>query len=134
MKKGLITIEQGYEPFASQFSRDAKAEATERVSAYMAEEFETYKHASLWEFGQFMADLKQKNPRITGRSSRAIIEAIKERSADFDIPSEWFSNRGIFLEQPYEIKIQIETVSRILKIDCFGLNRNIYDLLSRFMV
>jgi hypothetical protein len=75
----------------------------------MAEEFRSKKHASLKDFGQFMAELKQKNPKITGRSTRAIIEAIKERSADFDIPPEWFENRAIFLEQPYNTKIQMLT-------------------------
>ena len=51
-----------------------------------------------------MADLKEKNPKITGRSSRAILESIKERSADFDIPREWFSNPALYFEQPFETK------------------------------
>jgi SpoVK/Ycf46/Vps4 family AAA+-type ATPase len=107
LEKGLITIKQGYEPFASQFSRGTAIETGESVAAYMAEEFQAQKHASLRDFGQFMAELKQKNPKITGRPTRAIIEAIKERSADFDIPPEWFENRALFLDQPYDIKIQM---------------------------
>jgi len=113
LKKGLISIEQGYEPFASQFSKDMAADtqedvvATSSVAAYMAEEFDAKKHATLREFGQFMSKLKEKNPKITGRSTRAIIEAIKERSADFDIPPQWFEDRAIFLEQPYDTKIQM---------------------------
>ena len=54
-----------------------------------------------------MAELKAKNPKITGRSSRAIIESIKERSADFDIPPDWFTNRAIYFDQPYEKKIAL---------------------------
>ncbi len=108
-KKGLVTIEDGYPPFATQISAGGNQENTENIAAYMAEEFTTRKQASLLEFGQFMAELKQRNPRITGRSSRAIIEAIKERSADFDIPQEWFSNRAIYFEQPYDRKVQMLT-------------------------
>ncbi len=116
LKKGLISIEQGYEPFASQLSvrttgaaTPSVAVATPSVAAYMAEEFTARKHATLRDFGQFMAELKAKNPKITGRSTRAIIEAIKERSADFDIPPEWFENRAIFLDQTYDTKIRMLT-------------------------
>jgi hypothetical protein len=75
----------------------------------MADALQQYKSASLLDFGRFMTELKQKNPKITGRSTRAIIEAIKERSADFDIPAEWFRNRATFFDQPYETKIQMLT-------------------------
>lgn len=109
LEKDLIRIKQGYEPFTTQFSRENTQAKTEDVAAYMADEFQQYKKASLRDFGQFMAGLKQKNPRITGRSAKAVIEAIKERSADFDIPKEWFSNRAVFLEQPYDTKIQMLT-------------------------
>jgi AAA+ superfamily predicted ATPase len=108
LAKGLITIEKGYDPFATQFSREESGgRKCEDVAAYMAEELQKYKSASLLDFGKFMAELKAKNPKITGRSARAVIEAIKERSADFDIPKEWFSNREPFLDKPYETKIQM---------------------------
>lgn len=109
LDKGLIRVEQGYEPFASQFSRGGDAETSADVAAYMAEEFAAKHQATLRDFGQFMAELKERNPKITGRSTRAIIEAIKERSADFDIPPEWFEDRALFLDQPYETKIQLLT-------------------------
>jgi len=54
-----------------------------------------------------MADLKAENPRITGRSAKSILEAIKARSADFDVPPEWFENRALFLDQHYERKVTI---------------------------
>ncbi|GAK49750.1 hypothetical protein U14_00974 [Candidatus Moduliflexus flocculans] len=106
-EKNLIKIEKGYEPFATQFSPESLEK--EDVAAYMADEFSKYKNATLLDFGKFVADLKAKNPKITGRSSRAIIEAIKERSADFDLPQEWFANRAIFFDQPYEKKISLLT-------------------------
>ena len=51
-----------------------------------------------------MAGLKEKNPRITGRSMKAILEAIKERCADFDVPAEWFQNPEAFRALPYDRK------------------------------
>lgn len=108
-EKNLVKIDKGYEPFATQLSTDGNQENTADVAGYMAEEFQEYKNASLFDFGRFMSELKQKNPKITGRSSRAIIEAIKERSADFDIPQEWFNNRTLYFEQPYEQKVQMLT-------------------------
>ena len=104
-EKGLVKIEKGYEPFATQFSADAAPK--EDVAAYMADEFAKYKKATLLDFGKFVAELKAKNPKITGRSSRAIIESIKERSADFDIPPDWFTNRAIYFDQPYEKKLAL---------------------------
>ncbi len=106
-EKNLVKIEKGYEPFVTQFS--AENTNKEDVAGYMAEEFDKYKRATLLDFGKFVAELKAKNPKITGRSSRAIIEAIKERSADFDLPQEWFENRAVFFDQPYEKKISLLT-------------------------
>ncbi len=109
-EKDLVKIEEGYEPFATQYSRDGSgSQPTEDVAAYMAEEFQKQKGATLLDFGRFIAELKEKNPNITGRSSRAIIEAIKERSADFDIPQEWFNNHAVYFEQPFETKVQMLT-------------------------
>ncbi len=108
--KGLIKIKKDYEPFATQVSSGGtKTEKTEDVAAYMAEKFQKYKKASLLEFGKFMSELKEKNPKITGRSARAVVESIKERSADFDIPREWFGTREVFLDKPYETKIKMLT-------------------------
>lgn len=106
LEKGLINIDAGYQPFTTQFIREGTQARTTDVAAYMADELQKYRRASLLDFGKFMAELKQKNPRITGRSAKAIIEAIKERAADFDIPAEWFSNRAEFFDLPYDAKIQ----------------------------
>ena len=108
-KKGLVEISHGYDPFSTQISGDAQERSSEDVAAYMAEEFQQYKGATLLDFGRFVSELKAKNPKITGRSLRAIIEAIKERSADFDIPKEWFNNRAIYFEQDYERKVDMLT-------------------------
>ena len=90
-----IPVTAGYEPFATQDSAP-----DEDVSAYMAEEFNGKKNATVLEFGTFMADLKAKNPRITGRSVNAIMEAVKGRAANFDVPQEWFDAAGVFKDKP----------------------------------
>jgi AAA+ superfamily predicted ATPase len=106
IKNKLLQIELGYEPFATQDQRGADGKWTGGdVAAYMAEEFTNLKNSSVIQFGNYMAELKRKNPKITGRSMNAIMEAVKERSADFDVPREWFENRSIFLELPYDKKV-----------------------------
>lgn len=101
---GLIHIEDGYSPFSSQ--SDSKKEQ-DQVVAYMAEEYEQYKSASVKDFGQFMYELKQKNPLITGRSMKAIMDAVLERCADFDVPDEWFENQNIYFDKDYNEKMDM---------------------------
>lgn len=105
IKNGLLAMEAGYTPFATQdeFGEHGWTQAA-GVSAYMAEQFADRKNATMLEFGTFMADLKKKNPLITGRSMNAIMEAVKNRCADFDIPEEWFADRSRFLDQPFARK------------------------------
>jgi AAA+ superfamily predicted ATPase len=110
LKRGLLQIKNGdgYVPFATQDQRDEKGKwSVLDVSSYMADKFAKYKSATVIDFGRFMADLKQKNPRITGRSANAIMESIKERCADFDVPREWFEKRELFLEQSYDRKLSM---------------------------
>jgi hypothetical protein len=107
--RGLIKIELGkdYTPFSSQDLRNPDGTWTgQKVASYMAEEMsKKYKKATVLDFGKFMERLKAENPTITGRSAKAIFEAIKERCADFDVPREWFENRSEFFDLPYERKV-----------------------------
>jgi len=105
----LLRIEhgKGYKPFTTQDFRRADGTWTAQdVVSYMADEFVKYKKASILDFGEFMEKLKEKNPSITGRSAKAIIESIHERCADFNIPREWFSNKAKFFDLPYARKVQ----------------------------
>lgn len=101
LKQNLIRIKDQYEPFASQNSQ------ADEVAAYMADQLSEYQNASVHDFGRFMYGLKQKNELITGRSTKAILDAIMERSAQFDIPEDWFNNRSLFIDKPYEEKVAI---------------------------
>jgi len=103
IKHRLIDIDDGYQPFQSQAG--ASANSGEQAAAYMADSLTQYKQASVLDFGKFMHSLKAQNELITGRSTKAIMDAVMERSADFDIPEEWFTNPGLYLEKPYAQKL-----------------------------
>ncbi len=136
IKAGFLKIKEGYTPFATQDIQDETGTwSASKVSEYMAEEFAArYKDASVIDFGRYMRELKQKNPLITGRSARAIVEAIKERTADFDVPKEWFSNRELFLIQPYDRKVKMlaEHYQRITPDVLFQEAQRYFDSEERF--
>ena len=107
IERKLLRAELGYQPFESQDTReDGGGWSNDDVASYMAERFQSHGGKSVLEFGQFVAALKEDNPLITGRSMKAILEAIKERSASFDVPREWFEDHSLFLDLPYAQKVQ----------------------------
>ncbi len=130
LEKGLLCIEQGYQPFATQHIDEEAGD----VAAYMAGEMSRYKEATVLEFGLFMKGLKDKNPKITGRSTRAVMEAIKERAADFDVPREWFQKHALFFEQPYETQVGMiaELYTKITPDILFQEARRYFDSEQRF--
>lgn len=133
---GLLKIDPGYKPMSTQDIRNNDGTwSGENVSEYMAEEFKKYKSSTILDFGKFLAGLKEKNPKITGRSTKAIVESIKERSADFDIPQDWFSNKSIFFEKPYEEKIKVlsELYKPITPDILFQEAKRYFDSESRFV-
>jgi AAA+ superfamily predicted ATPase len=138
IKNKLLTIDNGagYVPFATQDIRDPKGtwSGSADVSAYMADELSKHRNTALVDFGRFMADLKSKNPKITGRSANAIMEAVKERCANFDIPDEWFRNRSLFAEQPYGKKVQmvVSLYNRITPDILFQEAKRYFDSEERF--
>lgn len=97
----LIDIDNGYIPFATQSTQQ------EDVADYMADQLSKYKNANIADFGQFMYELKQQNEFITGRSAKAILDAVMERCAQFDIPEEWFTDKSHFIEKSYEHKVDM---------------------------
>ncbi|MFH1173748.1 MAG: AAA family ATPase [archaeon] len=106
MNRGLLKMENGAVPFATQDVQDESGHWSQKnVQDYMADEFRKYGKSSILDFGKFMADLKAKNPSITGRSMKAITEAIKERAADFDVPEEWLKDRKAYFDKPYAEKL-----------------------------
>lgn len=136
VKKGLLVMENGYTPFASQDVQKEGGWTGGDVAAYMADNFAQYKKSTIIDFGTFMADLKKKNPKITGRSAKAITEAIKERSADFDLPNKWFTDQSLFLGQSYERKVDMlaELYHKITPDVLFQEAQRYFDSEERFAV
>ncbi len=110
LKLGLLPIKEGagYVPFATQdIPRDDGKYDAKDVAAYMADDFASQKNATVIDFGKYMSDLKKKDQRITGRSANAIMEAVKGRSANFDVPREWFGSAAAYRDKPYAEKVKM---------------------------
>ncbi|MDH5327828.1 MAG: ATP-binding protein [Gammaproteobacteria bacterium] len=104
LKQKLITMDNAYEPFATQNATQSNNTGDD-VAGYMAEQLRRYKKASIHDFGKFMFELKQQNELITGRSTKAIMDAILERSARFDIPEDWFTDKNVYFNKSYDHKV-----------------------------
>jgi len=133
LKNNLVRIENGYSPFDSQEARPA--DNADQKADVIADAFIEYSNASLADFGGFMVSLKNENPNITGRAIRSIMDSVKDRCADFDIPAEWFDNPEIFLNQPYNVKISLlaELYQRITPDILFYEARRYFDSEQRYM-
>jgi len=106
---GLMQIEIGYTPLETQdnYLNGKWTRPDEEVFAVDPEFAKKFKKATIKDFGNYVHELKEKNESITGRSVKAIIEAIKERSANFDVPPEFFEKRSVYIEQPWKRKLEI---------------------------
>lgn len=105
----LFNVQVGYEPFKTQdnYVNGKWTQPSEVVYAIDPEFAKRFRKATIKDFGQYLFELKQKNPSISGRSVKAIMEAVKEGSADFDVPPEFFTDPKVYREQPFEKKIEV---------------------------
>ncbi len=133
LKNNLVRIENGYSPFDSQEARTA--DNADQKAEVIADAFIEYSNASLADFGSFMVSLKRENQNITGRAIRSIMDSVKDRCADFDIPVEWFDNPEIFLNRPYDVKISLlaELYQRITPDILFYEARRYFDSEQRYI-
>lgn len=105
----LLNVSEGYTPLVTQDNYvngrwTRPDEAVYQIDPKFVKEF---KNATIMDFGKYLFELKKKNPSISGRSVKAIIEAVKERSANFDVPTEFYTNRSVYFDQPFDKKISI---------------------------
>lgn len=54
--------------------------------------------------GRYLFNIKEIEPRFTGRAVANIFNSAKTRTMDFDMPDEWFEHPETFLLLPYEDK------------------------------
>ena len=59
------------------------------------------------ELGELCAELKRKDPRFTGRPIESVTQKLLADSADFDVPEEWFTNPAIYIQKPYDERVEL---------------------------
>lgn len=59
------------------------------------------------DIGELCKEMKEKNPRFTGRAVHAVAEAVKKRINDYEIPEEWYEKPEIFLAQDYTARVKM---------------------------
>ncbi len=59
---------------------------------------------SLKDIGLYLYDIKQAEPRFTGRAIKNITDAVKMRAMDIELPDEWFEKPELFMHKPYDEK------------------------------
>jgi len=62
---------------------------------------------TLKDIGELCKEMKDKNPRFTGRAVHAVSEAIKKRINDYDMPEEWYENPDLFFFQDYNRRVEM---------------------------
>jgi hypothetical protein len=108
-KSGLLGVEIGYKPFETQDRYvDGKWScANDVVRVFDPELKKRFSKATIIDLADYIVELKKQYPSISGRSVNAICDAVKERSADFDLQPEIWTNRSIYLDQPFERKVEV---------------------------
>jgi hypothetical protein len=52
--------------------------------------------------GAYLHSIREVEPRFTGRAVKNVTDAVKLRAMDFDLPDQWFEDRKVFFDRPYE--------------------------------
>lgn len=58
-------------------------------------------------FAQLDIEVKKEFPGYSSRDKRNIMSAVKTRSMDFDLPTEWLDDHALFFSQDYETKVEM---------------------------
>lgn len=73
---------------------------------------------TLADVGAYLHEIKQAEPRFTGRAIKNITDAIKMRAMDVDLPDDWFATPGAFMHRTYdEKKAMIEELRGPITLD-----------------
>ena len=56
------------------------------------------------DIGAYLHEIKEAEPRFTGRAIKNITDAIKMRAMDIELPDEWFARPETFMAKDYEAK------------------------------
>ncbi|KQY15330.1 AAA family ATPase [Rhizobium sp. Root482] len=73
---------------------------------------------TLADVGAYLHEIKQAEPRFTGRAIKNITDAIKMRAMDVDLPDDWFATPEAFMHRTYdEKKAMIEELRGPITLD-----------------
>lgn len=110
IKKGILKIAPGkdYTPYEMRKGQTGYEKKTDSTAAEFAAKMKAIKgEVTLRDVGEFCREIKQKNPRFTGRAADAVALAVKKRINDYDIPAEFFEKPEAFFFKPYEERVAI---------------------------
>lgn len=103
-KTGLLAIEKGkYAPL----SRPLPRMLADTYSAELKKRHAGKKAGTWDDIGQFCRELREKDPRFTGRSVKNALQVAVAQAADFDVPEEWFSDPSRFRAKPWDERLAL---------------------------
>ncbi len=96
-------------PVVEAAKANAAAEAGGLISGIISKisgNSETGKNYTWEDVGRLCVEFKNKDERFTGRPIHSITENLKEYSADFDIPEEFYTKPEVFLKLSFKDKVE----------------------------
>ena len=90
-------VKASYESYAR-----PKEEALEAVFDQIKKS--TGKLDTIAKLGTYLKAIQKADPRFTGRAVKNIIDAVKVRAMDFELPDEWMEDTTLFLDKDYDTK------------------------------
>ena len=105
---GIIDLKKdsSYKPYEMRKSQIGYEKETNLLSEVKSK-FSRKKDISLRDIGELCQEMKQQNPRFTGRAVHAVSEAIKKRVNDYEIPEEWYENPEAFFFKDYQTRVDM---------------------------
>jgi len=101
-----VSLGSGYKPYEMRKGQTGHESADE--SSFLEKIRNKFKGGITFEdIGELCKEMKDKNPRFTGRAVHAVTEAIKKRINDYDIPEEWFEKPETFFGQEYQRRVEM---------------------------
>ena len=101
-KTGLLEASTGkYKPL----SRPAAVSVREGYPEELLKRYTHKREYNLDDIGKLCEELRQKDPKFTGRSVKNAIQVAVARAADFEIPEPWVTDPAAFRAKPWDSKL-----------------------------
>jgi hypothetical protein len=104
---GEHTLFEGQEikrAVSTSYGQHAKPQEEGLLAVWEAHEKAEGPIRSLADVGAYLHRIKLAEPRFTGRAIKNITDAIKMRAMDVDLPDDWFTSAGAFMQKGYDEK------------------------------